>query len=93
MLSRFIALAQALLARSGDASSPALQATAAVSVDKAAIETVVGGPGLNNFVVQRNIQRYRELLTSEASETRRWILVKLLAEEEAKLAGVNGEPH
>jgi hypothetical protein len=42
-------------------------------------------PATNSFVIQRNIQRYRELLKVETSETRRRVILELLADEERKL--------
>jgi hypothetical protein len=41
---------------------------------------------MNDIVVRRNIQRYRNLLDFESDEMRRRILLELLVEEESKLA-------
>ncbi len=40
------------------------------------------------FVVHRNIHRFQELLKAEMDSAHRGLLVALLAEEEAKLAGL-----
>lgn len=42
---------------------------------------------MNDFVIRRNIQRCQRLLDAEPNEKRRQMLLDLLAEEEAKLAG------
>ncbi|HEY7300160.1 MAG TPA: hypothetical protein VH684_19880 [Xanthobacteraceae bacterium] len=38
-------------------------------------------------IVELNIERYRELLKSETDSSKRRTIARLLAEEEAKLAG------
>lgn len=41
---------------------------------------------MDRSVARLNIEHYRKLLATETDETRRQTLVRLLAEEEAKLA-------
>jgi hypothetical protein len=41
---------------------------------------------MDRSVARLNIEHYRRLLANESDETRRQTLVRLLAEEEAKLA-------
>ena len=41
---------------------------------------------MDRTVAPLNIEHYRRLLQTEADETRRAVLLRLLAEEEAKLA-------
>ena len=41
---------------------------------------------MDRSVARLNIEHYRRLLVTETDETRRQTLVRLLAEEEAKLA-------
>lgn len=41
-------------------------------------------------VAQLNIDRFRKLLTTETDETKRKLMLRLLAEEEAKLASTRG---
>ncbi len=41
---------------------------------------------MDRTVARLNVEHYRRLLASEADESRRKTLLKLLAEEEAKLA-------
>ncbi len=43
---------------------------------------------MDKTVARLNIEHYRKLLAIEADETRRQMLARLLAEEEAKLAGL-----
>jgi hypothetical protein len=40
---------------------------------------------MERFFVQKNVERYRELLAGPRDEARRRIILKLLADEEAKL--------
>jgi hypothetical protein len=42
---------------------------------------------MDRSVARLNIEHYRKLLATEADETRRRTLSRLLSEEEAKLAG------
>ena len=42
---------------------------------------------MDRSVARLNIQRYRQLLAEEIDEAKRALLQRLLAEEEAKLAG------
>ena len=42
---------------------------------------------MDRTVARLNIEHYRRLLAKEADETRRQTIMRLLAEEEAKLAG------
>jgi hypothetical protein len=46
---------------------------------------------MDRTVAHLNIERYRRLLTTETDETKRQTLLRLLAEEEAKLPAV-GRP-
>ncbi len=39
-----------------------------------------------------NVEHYRKLLANEADEARRQMLVRLLAEEEARLAALESAP-
>jgi hypothetical protein len=41
------------------------------------------------FIVHRNIHRFQELLKLETDATQRGLILSLLAEEEAKLAGLH----
>ncbi len=43
---------------------------------------------LDKTVARLNVEHYRKLLANEADEARRQMLVRLLAEEEAKLAAL-----
>jgi hypothetical protein len=43
---------------------------------------------MDKTVARLNIEHYRKLLAIEVDETRRQMLARLLAEEEAKLAGL-----
>ena len=42
---------------------------------------------LDRTVARLNIEHFRRLLATETDESRRQVLIRLLAEEEAKLAG------
>jgi hypothetical protein len=44
------------------------------------------------FITQLNIEHYRQKLLTEQDEERRQQIARLLAEEEAKLAGLTGLP-
>ncbi len=41
---------------------------------------------MDNFIARLNIEHYRKVLADEADEKRRQKILKLLAEQEAKLA-------
>lgn len=43
---------------------------------------------MERTIARLNIEHYRRLLAKETDETRRQMLQRLLAEEEAKLAGL-----
>ncbi len=47
---------------------------------------------MDKTVARLNIEHYRKLLANEADETRRRTLQHLLAEQEAKLAALEGDP-
>jgi hypothetical protein len=47
---------------------------------------------MDKFVAQANIEHYRKLLAKETDETKRQMLARLLAEEEAKLQSLDQEP-
>ncbi len=47
---------------------------------------------MDKTVARLNIEHYRKLLANETDETRRRSLQHLLAEEEAKLARLEGNP-
>ncbi len=47
---------------------------------------------VDKFIAQLNIAYYREKLATEQDEAKRQTLLRLLAEEEAKLATALGEP-
>ena len=47
---------------------------------------------MDRTVARLNIDHYRRLLAEEKDEAKRKTLQKLLAEEEAKLAGAQGSP-
>lgn len=55
-------------------------------------KVVVQGGKMDKFVAQLNITQLREKLATAHGETERQILRRLLAEEEAKLAGFNQQP-
>jgi hypothetical protein len=45
---------------------------------------------MERIVARFNIEHYKHLLETETDETKRQMIVRLLAEEEAKLAGIVG---
>ena len=47
---------------------------------------------LDNAIARLNIEHFRKLLTTEQDETKRQTLLRLLAEEETKLAALKVEP-
>ncbi len=47
---------------------------------------------VDKFIAQLNIAHFREKLATEQDEAKRQTLMRLLAEEEAKLATALGEP-
>jgi hypothetical protein len=47
---------------------------------------------MDKFVAQLNIEHYRKKLAAETDETKRQILLRLLAEEEVKLAALIDQP-
>ena len=47
---------------------------------------------MDKFVARQNIEHYREKLATETNEERRQILLRLLADEEAKLAALEKAP-
>ncbi len=47
---------------------------------------------MDKFVARQNIQHYREKLATEMDEERRRLLLRLLADEEAKLATLEKTP-
>ncbi len=44
---------------------------------------------MDNFVARQNIEHFRDKLATEADEERRQTLLRLLANEEAKLAALD----
>jgi hypothetical protein len=50
------------------------------------------GMRMDKFVAQHNIEHFRKRLAEETDETKRQMLVRLLAEEEAKLATLMSTP-
>jgi hypothetical protein len=46
---------------------------------------------MDKFVAKANIEHYRKKLAQETDETKRQVLARLLAEEEAKLASVTDD--
>jgi hypothetical protein len=46
---------------------------------------------MDTFVVSLNVELFRRLLERETDEPRRQALVRLLAQEEAKLVELNGK--
>ena len=51
---------------------------------------------MDKFVAKANIEHYRRKLAQETDETKRQVLARLLAEEEAKLASLTPQkkrPH
>ncbi len=47
---------------------------------------------MDKFIAHANIAHLREKLATERDESKRQILFRLLAEEEAKLAGLDDPP-
>ncbi len=47
---------------------------------------------MDRVVARLNIEHYRRLLATETDETKRQTILRLLAEEEAKLAALDGPP-
>ncbi len=47
---------------------------------------------VNKFIAQLNIAHFRDQLATEHDEAKRQTLLRLLAEEEAKLAAALGDP-
>ncbi len=47
---------------------------------------------VDKFIAQANIAHFREKLTTEQDEAKRQTLMRLLAEEEARLAAALGDP-
>jgi hypothetical protein len=47
---------------------------------------------MDRTIARLNIEHYRKLLSVETDEVRRATLLRLLAEEEAKLASLQGPP-
>jgi len=47
---------------------------------------------MDKRIARLNINHYRDKLATEQDETRRQILLRLLAEEEAKLATLGNDP-
>ena len=47
---------------------------------------------MDGCIARLNIEHYREKLAEEGEETKRKTLLRLLAEEEAKLAALDGPP-
>ena len=47
---------------------------------------------MDRTVAHLNIEHYRKLLAQEMDETRRQTILRLLAEEEAKVASLNNPP-
>ncbi len=47
---------------------------------------------MDKFVARLNIEHYRKKLATETDEAQRQKLQRLLAEEEAKLAALEGKP-
>ncbi len=48
---------------------------------------------MERTVARLNIEHYRKLLTNESDEAKRQVLLRLLAEEEAKLAALGAPPN
>ncbi len=46
----------------------------------------MGAPALDKTIASLNIEHYRRLLATERDESRRQLLLRLLAEEEKKIA-------
>jgi len=47
---------------------------------------------MDKFVARLNIEHYRKLLATEQDEAKRRELLRLLAEEEVRLAALGGQP-
>jgi hypothetical protein len=47
---------------------------------------------MDKFVARANIEHYRRKLAQETDETKRQVLARLLAEEEAKLEALTDDP-
>ena len=47
---------------------------------------------MDRAIARLNIEHYRKKLAEEGDETKRQTLLRLLAEEEAKLAALDGPP-
>jgi hypothetical protein len=47
---------------------------------------------MDKFVAKANVEHYRRKLVQETDETKRQVLARLLAEEEAKLASLTDDP-
>ena len=47
---------------------------------------------MDKFVARLNIEHYRKKLATEGDEAQRKMLQRLLAEEEDKLAAIEGKP-
>ena len=47
---------------------------------------------MDKLVARLNIEHYRKVLATETDETRRETLIRLLADEEAKLAAIEQSP-
>ncbi len=47
---------------------------------------------MDKFIARANIAHYREKLATETDETERQTVLRLLAEEEAKLATLENDP-
>ena len=47
---------------------------------------------MDKFVARQNIEHYRHKLATETDEKRRQMLLRLLADEEAKLAALEKTP-
>jgi hypothetical protein len=48
--------------------------------------------GMEKFIARENIKHLREKLATEQDEAKRQILLRLLAEQEAKLATLENDP-
>ncbi len=47
---------------------------------------------MDKFIARHNIEHYRKLLATELDEAKRREVLRLLAEEEAKLAALGEQP-
>jgi hypothetical protein len=47
---------------------------------------------MDRFIARENVEHYKRLLTSECDEQKRRSVLRLLAEEEAKLRLMEGDP-